>query len=126
MIYLVYNSTNGEFQGWYDDSIHASIPVPHVKVTADKYAELYQAQVDGKILSVSKGKAVLSDPVPLPLTWDDIRKIRNKLLSDTDWSQLSDVPAETTAKYIPYRTELRNIPETFSTPNKVVWPDLPA
>lgn len=53
--------------------------------------------------------------------------LRNKLLKDSDWTQLSDTPMAT-AKRIEwgnYRQQLRDLPKQKGWPNKVEWPQKP-
>lgn len=65
---------------------------------------------------------------PQPYTtqekWDQVRDQRNGLLSSSDWTQLPDSPVDSSA-WATYRQKLRDIPQTFSTPESVVWPAKP-
>lgn len=65
------------------------------------------------------------EPVPLPLTWDNIRAERNYKLLETDWVFTPDSPVQDTQSWITYRQALRDVPQTFSTPESVVWPQRP-
>ena len=58
------------------------------------------------------------------VAWRPARKKRNELLTQSDWTQLADSTADKTA-WANYRQELRDIPQTFATPESVVWPDKP-
>ena len=54
------------------------------------------------------------------------REIRNNLLSETDYTQLSDFNcAQLKSEYIEYRKQLRDIPLTSGFPFNVVWPSKP-
>jgi hypothetical protein len=55
----------------------------------------------------------------------EIRSKRDKLLAESDWSQLPDVPDSLKEKYISYRQALRNITEQITFPEFVIWPTLP-
>lgn len=59
------------------------------------------------------------------LDFRNVIERRNKLLSDSDWTQLSDVPLETKAKWLDYRQALRDISSQPDYPNKIVWPEKP-
>lgn len=48
------------------------------------------------------------------LTWDDIRSLRTRLLSQCDWSQTLDVPEQTRNQWTAIRTDLRNITTTYT------------
>lgn len=65
-------------------------------------------------------------PVP-PLTWDDIRIERDNLLAASDWTRMDDAPLTTEQRdaWAAYRQALRDIPQTFTDPNEVVWPTAP-
>ena len=54
------------------------------------------------------------------------RAKRNRLLAETDWTQLADIPAATRALYKEYRQKLRDITEQPGFPRHVEWPTPPA
>jgi hypothetical protein len=56
--------------------------------------------------------------------WFEIREIRNELLSECDWTQLSDIPTETKTEWTEYRQSLRNV-TTQSNPFSIIWPAKP-
>lgn len=56
--------------------------------------------------------------------WDEIREIRNELLKECDWTQLSDIPNETKQNWTIYRQNLRDITNQ-TDPFNVVWPVKP-
>lgn len=56
--------------------------------------------------------------------WNEIRSRRNGFLSQSDWTQLED-SKENKEAWATYRQELRNIPQTFLTPESVIWPSKP-
>jgi len=66
-------------------------------------------------------------PPPEPLTWGDIRAKRDRLLAACDWTQVADAPLTATEKqaWADYRQALRDIPQTFDSPDDVVWPETP-
>ena len=57
-------------------------------------------------------------------TWQRVRTERNKLLQESDWTQLSDVVVDKEA-WSTYRKQLRDITKSFSSPTEVVWPTPP-
>lgn len=67
------------------------------------------------------------EPIPALLTWDDVRTHRNMLLAQCDWTQISDAPLspEQKSAWRGYRQALRDITETYETPEAVVWPSQP-
>lgn len=58
------------------------------------------------------------------MQWDIVRADRNQRLQACDWTQLSDIPAETKALWEPYRQALRNV-SNQSDPFNIVWPTPP-
>ena len=64
----------------------------------------------------------------LPGITAQARAQRDKLLLDTDWTQVLDAPidADTREAYRAYRQALRDIPEQEGFPRDITWPELPA
>jgi hypothetical protein len=56
--------------------------------------------------------------------WEEVRVLRNQLLSECDWTQLADIPSETKELWITYRQDLRNITNQ-SNPFNINWPTKP-
>lgn len=56
-----------------------------------------------------------------------VRKERDNLLQETDWTQVVDspLPDDKKAEFAVYRQALRDIPQTYSDPDLVVWPEKP-
>lgn len=58
---------------------------------------------------------------------EDLRKTRDYLLSNTDWTQVADAPVNA-AEWAAYRQELRDLPAQYQTETdfaNVVWPTPP-
>ena len=64
----------------------------------------------------------------IPMTEEEARTQRDKLLADTDWTQVLDAPIDATTReaYRTYRQALRDIPEQEGFPESITWPELPA
>lgn len=58
------------------------------------------------------------------LHWQEVKNKRDVLLLETDWAVLPDSPHNTQA-LLDYRQALRDIPQDFSNPDEVVWPENP-
>ena len=76
---------------------------------------------------VSNGQAVAK---PTPIFDADaaamqIRIKRNKLLAACDWTQVNDVSASISQKWLTYRQTLRDITNQSSFPENVTWPVAP-
>ncbi len=59
------------------------------------------------------------------VTWDEVRRARDKALSDSDWRALKDVTLANPWKE--YRQALRDLPQNHDTANDAVdhWPEAP-
>lgn len=55
---------------------------------------------------------------------EEIRSKRNKLLTESDWTQLPDVEITTKTSWAIYRQELRNI-TSQQDPFNIIWPTPP-
>ena len=102
---FVFKNAEGKIVGTTTDS-NAGIAV---SVDSSEYKE-YQ-------------ESLIAPPIPV---WDLIRTQRNNLLKESDWSVLSDAtPKPSQEAWLNYRKELRDLPQTFATPEEVVWPNKP-
>lgn len=54
-----------------------------------------------------------------------LRRMRNSKLTQCDWTQFPDVPESTRLAWQPYRQALRDITNTYSNLQDVVWPTKP-
>lgn len=72
--------------------------------------------------------------MPLPdgeltisLEWNEVRIARDALIEATDWTQVTDCPLsdEKKTEFLAYRQALRDIPQNYSDPDAVVWPEKP-
>jgi hypothetical protein len=64
------------------------------------------------------------DPRTPETQWPIVRAERNRRLQACDWTQLSDIPAETKTLWEPYRQELRDVTDQ-PDPFNIVWPTPP-
>ena len=55
---------------------------------------------------------------------DEARAERNRLLGDTDYTQLPDYPKADQIALATYRQELRDVPAQEGFPENVVWPEV--
>ena len=56
--------------------------------------------------------------------WEEVRVLRNQLLTECDWTQLEDISSEIKEAWTVYRQALRNI-TTQSSPFSINWPVKP-
>ena len=59
--------------------------------------------------------------------WAQVRAERDRLLAACDWTQVADAPLSSADRqaWADYRQTLRDVPQTFATPDDVVWPEAP-
>jgi len=91
---------------------------------------------DGHYHLTWDGSAILKDDTAkaaweLAEEWKQIRRERNRLLAETDWTQGGDSPLTTQKKsdWAIYRTSLRTLPEDQSSKTKysdITWPTKPS
>jgi hypothetical protein len=65
----------------------------------------------------------LSDEVK----WSLVRQHRNRLLAESDWTQMSDNGMSRVERdaWRRYRVALRQVPEKFDSPDVIAWPERP-
>lgn len=79
---------------------------------------------------VSGKYGVIKDYTPPPPLSNEILSINAKFfrdlkLSESDWTQLPDVPTTVKEKWAAYRQALRDIPQQPDFPQNIIWPDQP-
>ena len=64
----------------------------------------------------------------IPMNSEEARAKRDKLLANTDWTQVLDAPIDSATReaYRVYRKALRDIPEQEGFPETITWPELPS
>ena len=108
--------------GFYRIDIHGNnMPEDAIKITDDEYQTFRQGQANGLVLKAQDGRPVMVEPT---ITEDDIRVVRNGLLSESDWTQIADSPVDKDA-WATYRQELRDVPSQAGFPENVTWPTKP-
>ena len=76
--------------------------------------------VDESIITSKIAELEAAEPLKL------LRTERNKKLAETDWTQSRDVTLTNDAAWQTYRQALRDITDTYSSLDDVVWPTKPA
>ena len=132
MKYAHYDINTGKLLGFYDDTIHKKIPIPNIQITEEQWQEAISnnynyVDADTKTLSYKDFRTpeqILQDK------WNRIRAKRNQLLQETDIYMLVDkfetLTAEQQAELKAYRQALRDLPQTYSNPDDVVFPAKPS
>ena len=123
---ILYSPSTRRF---YDSRLrYPSLPDDRVEVSAADHARLLsEINSNGKEILVVAGELTLVDraPVSIPPTWDLVRAQRDRLLRDSDHTQLMDSPQALRPQWAQYRQALRDLPQTFAQPGDVVWPTPP-
>ena len=91
---------------WFTRFVVGPVFTDNGEQTAAEQETAYRARIDAKAS-------------------ERIRTERNKKLFDTDWTQLADSTADTTA-WATYRQSLRDLPTTDGFPHNVTWPSEPS
>lgn len=113
---------------WSDDTTTLSKIYPDNPDIHLQYNE-YQMPDDADVLSyprkyqVVDGVCVIRQPT-VEDKLEQIRKRRNFLLKESDFSQLPDAPVVDKTAWIAYRQQLRDFPAVCD-PNNPVWPQPP-
>ena len=64
-------------------------------------------------------------PPDQPDPWGPIRQKRDQLIRDSDWTMIPGATVDQ-AQWSAYRQILRDLPQTYSNPEDVVWPTTPS
>lgn len=123
MIHAHYDEHTKEVIGWYLP-ITKNIPHPTIEISDELHMNIINRISEGDFRAVVVGKDIIVVKKENNTTWGDIRNKRNRLLKQTDFTQLGDFPEDKSNKYKIYREKLRNIPQKYSKPGDVVWPTL--
>lgn len=67
---------------------------------------------------------IFGDNLTTEQKWESVRGIRNRMLAESDWTQLNDSTANKIS-WAEYRKSLRDIPQVFQSPELIVWPVKP-
>lgn len=129
MIYAHINEENNQLLGWYDDTIHTSIPTPNIQVTQSQW----QNSIDNNHNKVN------SDGSTETYEFRTVEEIKNAIRAERDfileayvdplvsnslrWNDLTN--AQRTA-WTQYRTDLLNVPQQVGFPYDITWPTKPS
>ena len=65
------------------------------------------------------------DAIVLAHKWKFVRKKRDTLLVECDWTQGADVPNSIKSSWTTYRQSLRDVPSQYD-PDNITWPTKPS
>lgn len=113
-------------KGFYDTKVgYNSYPADIIDVT-DNYLEILEAvNTQNKEIFVEFGEIILVEKTKKEVTWEQVKKERNALLLESDWTQLPDVVLSNKDEWKIYRQQLRELTTNFLNPKEVVFPEKP-
>ena len=125
---LFYSASAG---GFLDDTIHVGIPDDARPVTVETHLELIAAASSGSIIVPDSNGDPIAVPLPPPEAPELLRQMRTKrdrLLSESDFTQMPDSPLTASAreKWRVYRQALRDLPEAVADLSAIDWPSAPS
>lgn len=110
------------------DGVGVGEHVGAVEVTQTQYDALMAENVLGKTLIMGPGNVPIAvdsaDLLTSDEKWAGIREQRNRLLQESDWTQLPDSTANKVLWTI-HRQALRDLPQTYPSLDAVIWPTEP-
>jgi len=117
--------------GFFEDSVHDDIPADAVAIDQAHHRRLMQDQARGYTIAANDNGEPISVQPSSPCD-DDLRAMmrrrRNRLLADSDYTQMPDAPFSASQKsaWRSYRQALRNLPDTIPDPANIDWPTPPS
>lgn len=116
-------TTNGFYTSEWE---YSEVPDDLIEISHEEHQRLlFEMNSNNKMIIVTNGVISLEEKPPIIPTWDIIRLRRNKLLQVSDYTQLPDFPEAKKTEWATYRQALRDIPQTYATPEEVIWPTKP-
>lgn len=91
------------------------------KLNGDEVIWLDENQIQPTELEIEEKLSELEAAQPLV----ELRAERNAKLAETDWTQSRDVTLTNDVDWATYRQALRDITDTYTSLDDVVWPEKP-
>ena len=109
----------------YSEAIH-DLYSDAVVVSVDRENELYEAfDADCNAVTIDLvAVETKAEELYVVVKLEKLRRERNRLLAETDYWNASDTP-DMSDEQIAYRQALRDITETYTSLDDVVWPTKP-
>lgn len=130
MIELEY-AKNPQFNSAEGNQINLIAKFSHINEEVPFLATSYDVAEHGRdifarALAGEFGEIAPYEPPSIEFYESEVRFKRDTLLSESDWTQLPDVPQSIKDLWQPYRQALRDVPQQPGFPMDVVWPVPPA
>jgi hypothetical protein len=127
--------SDGVFDGDLDvevkDPLRSPIPAGHTRTSPHPIPKNHYAVMTGpagwQYIKGTKPPAPIPDNQNPDIVGAKVRDQRNKLLSESDWTQLDDSPITNAQKleWASYRQALRDVPDQEGFPFDITWPVKP-
>lgn len=126
MMAIYYSNSKKAF---YDTNVisYPILPEDIIEITSEQHKSFLVAMNHEDMeLTLQSGNVLTLVPRESAYrwTWDMVRKKRNLLLSDSDFTQTSDYKKNKEA-WAEYRQLLRDLPQDYDDPNDIIWPEKP-
>ena len=120
--YSVYELDTGRFTGFGSNPDQDLVEAGEGQgLIEGHYDHDTQMVVEGVVVDIPEATVEQEE---LDKAWVEFKHTRNRLLQNSDWSQVPDAPVDATVWAL-YRQQLRDLPENTSDPRSVVWPTHP-
>lgn len=118
---IYYNINHNAF---YDSDTGIAIPEGSIEISKRQHEIFLKAMNTRNMTLVLENNKLTLKSNKKPVTWDEIRVKRNRLLAACDYTQTQDWPGDKRA-WAEYRQELRDLPQAYKDPNMIFWPKAP-
>jgi len=121
--YSVYELNTGRFTGFGSNPNQELVEAGEGQgLVEGHYDPEAQMVVEGVVVDIPE---TTIEQEELSRAWSELKYNRNRLLQNSDWSQVPDSPVDT-AVWALYRQQLRDLPENTTDPRNAVWPEAPS
>lgn len=120
---IYYSNTT---KGFYDTEIikYDVLPEDIIEITQEQHEYfLNELNANNKVITINSNNEF--ELIERTYSWQEIRAIRNIMIINTDYTQLPDFPEAKKQEWATYRQLLRDIPQTYSNAQDVIWPTKP-
>lgn len=121
---VIYEVSSGNIRSCFkgaERNLSLNVPEGHDYLISEEDVE-NKIVVDGVLTSLP---SEVIEQKEIGRSWHNLRKERDYLLSECDWTQVPDVPVDSAA-WATYRQQLRDLPANTTDPRNVVWPEPPS
>ena len=120
--YSVYDLDTGRFTGFGSNPNQELVEAGEGQGLVEGHYDLEaQMVVEGVVVDIPE---TAIEQEELSRAWSELKYNRNRLLQNSDWSQVPDAPVDA-AVWALYRQQLRDLPENTTDPRNTVWPEPP-